>query len=447
VSGDEGDGGLAAFSALLEQSEVGESELVAQQHRQRRRRRIAGLVVSILILSVIGTYVPMTLLAPAGTAPAAVTVPQPPAQPAAELAMPRRGQSAVSVTGGDDFAAMTGTAEMVASAGTEGARPIASISKVITALVVLDEHPLGAGEQGPTLVFSEADEDLYDKYYLLDATIQPMDAGSTMSLHDVLELMLVVSASNYAEAAANWAFGSPAGFRTAADGWLAANGLSSTGIVEPTGIDARNVSTAADLIALGKLAAANPVVAEIARMPALDVPGFPALTNTNGLLGVDGVTGIKTGTLDEGGACLVFSASLDVGLATPLTVIGAVLGAPDHAVANAEVRALLASITAGFHNVVVMAEGQELGTYTTPWGDGAVVVATESASVFTWSDAPITSDVETTPITEGASGTQVGSITFTAGTSELSVPLALQGSITGPDPWWRLTHPLELLGH
>jgi D-alanyl-D-alanine carboxypeptidase (penicillin-binding protein 5/6) len=40
----------------------------------------------------------------------------------------------------------------------------------------------------------------------------------------------------------------------------------------------------------------------------------------------------------------------------------------------------------------------------------------------------------------------VGSVTWTAGKTKISVPVILQGKIKGPSSWWRLTHPMELLG-
>jgi D-alanyl-D-alanine carboxypeptidase (penicillin-binding protein 5/6) len=273
-----------------------------------------------------------------------------------------------------------------------------------------------------------------------------MKAGSTLSERDALKLMLVVSASNYAEAVTDWAFGSQAGFRRATKTWLTAHGLTGTTIVEPTGIDSRNVSTPANLLTLGRMALANPLVASIVASKYLDVPGFDALPNTNRLLGSDGVDGIKTGTLDAAGACLLFSAVVEVGLPAPISVVGVILGGTDHNAVNEAAQKLLASIKAGFHRVPLLTGGDKLGTYTTPWGGSAAVVAADSASVLTWSDLPITDTVATRRITTARSGSKVGTATFVAGKSTITVPLALDGAIKGPDAWWRLTHPAELLG-
>ena len=175
----------------------------------------------------------------------------------------------------------------------------------------------------------------------MGATIAAMPTNSTMSERDALKLMLVASATNYAEAVTGWAFGSNGAFVNATKQWLAANGLTQTTIVEPTGIDARNTSTPTDLIALARIASANPVVAQIVALPHLDIPDFEQLPNTNDMLGTGGVNGLKTGTLEGSGSNLLFTALLPVGLPDPLSVTGVVLGGFSHESVNLDVTTLL----------------------------------------------------------------------------------------------------------
>jgi D-alanyl-D-alanine carboxypeptidase (penicillin-binding protein 5/6) len=52
----------------------------------------------------------------------------------------------------------------------------------------------------------------------------------------------------------------------------------------------------------------------------------------------------------------------------------------------------------------------------------------------------------TTTLKSGASGQTVGSVTYTAGKTKITVPVVLKGKIAGPTAWWRLTHPGALLG-
>lgn len=414
--------------------------------RRRRRRRgalIAGIVVA-LVLGITGAYTGWALNAPVGAPATSTTPPAAPSVPATPLALPANGAMAVSVTGTEDYLGAS-AGGILASSGGDEPRPIASVSKLVTAMVVLDARPLdGPDDPGPTLRFGATDHALYDKYYLLGATIASMPEGSSMSEHDALETMLVVSACNYAEAVATWAFGSEAGFRAATADWLARNGLAHTTIVEPTGVDARNTSSPSDLLAIGRLAMANPAIAQIVRMPRLDVPGLDRLPNTNDLLGVRGVTGLKTGTLDDSGSNLLFSADVPVGSAGSLSVVGVMLGGYSHAAVNDDVVALLDSIVQGFHVVPLAPRGAEVATATTPWGASARVVVGDNASLFTWSDTPIAVAMDLPPLTGGSTGDQVGTLTWTAGPNTASVPLVLDGDLPPPTAWWRLTHPADL---
>jgi D-alanyl-D-alanine carboxypeptidase (penicillin-binding protein 5/6) len=266
-----------------------------------------------------------------------------------------------------------------------------------------------------------------------------------MSERDALETMLVVSACNYAEAMADWAFGSNAGFVSATKKWLAANGLAHTKMVEPTGLDPHNTGTPSDMIALGKLAMANPTVADMVAKTRLDIPFLTDMSSTNTLLGTDGVNGIKTGTLEDFGSDLLYSAKVPVtGLDQPLTVIGVVLGGETRDSVNNEVTNLIDSLKAGFHEVPVAEDDEKVGTYTTPWGASATMVLGSSGSVFTYSNTKITSTMTISTLKSGKNGEKVGSVTWKAGTSTVTVPVVLQGNITPPTAWWRLTHPQEL---
>jgi D-alanyl-D-alanine carboxypeptidase (penicillin-binding protein 5/6) len=189
---------------------------------------------------------------------------------------------------------------------------------------------------------------------------------------------------------------------------------------------------------------ADPVIAQIVAMPHLEVPGMEPMPNTNGLLGSNGVTGLKTGTLKDSGSNLLFTAQLPVQKIGPVTVVGVQLGGYSRQSVDLDVTALLTSIAEGFHDVPLAEGGDEVGTYSTPWGESARMVLKTNASVFTWSDTPITVTMETTTLTTGADGEEVGSVTWTAGPNTVTVPVVLDGTIEPPDAWWRLTHPFEL---
>ncbi|GAB3605842.1 hypothetical protein GCM10027413_12510 [Conyzicola nivalis] len=420
-------------------------EYLRKRGRRRRRRLIAAGIVFLVFAAAVGTYLPLTLLAPVAATPAAFA--EPPIEQPAAVAFPGQPAlaTAISVTGADEFPATAGTDGILNATGGNEARSIASISKVISALVILEAKPLSPGENGPTLNFGEAENDTYDKYYVLGATIAPMKIGSSMTQREALAMMLMVSASNYAEVTSTWALGSQANFRGATNRWLDKNGLTGTTIVEPTGIDPRNASTPTDLIAIARLAMANPVVAELVGTKSLQIGSLGWQQNRNSVLGIDGINGIKTGTLEEAGSCLLFSSVIDVGLDAPITIVGVVLGSANSAVAGDVARGLIGTVKSGFHHVPLLTSGQELGDYVTPWDDTARIVAGEGATVLTWSDTPVTATSTIEPVGIAESGTEVGSITYTAGARTVTVPLELSGEINGPGGWWRVTHPRELL--
>ncbi|MCR2816465.1 D-alanyl-D-alanine carboxypeptidase family protein [Microbacterium jiangjiandongii] len=416
-----------------------------EERRTRRRRRLlATAIVLVLALGGGGGYTGWALTAPVAEPVAASQVPEVTTPPAADIALPAEGASAIAISGAADYLG-TEDGSIWATTGTEEPRPIASITKLITALVVLDAHPLAdATDPGPTLTFGRADHALYDKYYVMGATIAPMPIGSSLSLHDAIATMLIPSACNYAEAVAGWAFGSQGAFLRATRDWLAANGLTQTTIVEPTGINPRNTSTPGDLITLGRIAAAHPTVAAIAANPGLSLPGPGWMNNTNSLLGQSGITGLKTGTLDPGGSNLLYTASLDVGIGAPLDIVGVLLGASSRASVNHSVSTLLESIAGGFTEMTVARHGQEVGSFSTPWGSTARMVLGEEAALLVWSDTPIVATMQTSTPTTWKDGEVIGSATWTAGPRAVTVPVELDGTIAPPTSWWRLTNPGEL---
>lgn len=350
------------------------------------------------------------------------------------LAFPGYGATAVEAPG---------FPESLRTSGDTRARPIASISKVVTALVVLERHPLSMTDDGPTITFTAAQHALYDTYLDQDGEVAPMPVGLRLTERQAFEVMLMKSANNYAGALALWAYGSMDAYRTAAASWLSSHDLHHTTIDEPTGLDPHNTSTATDLVHLGELAIADPVVKQIVGTQHTTIPTVGAVDNSNKLLGVDGVEGIKTGTLDQAGACLLFAATYQRGGRT-VTVVGAVLGGKDHDSLDVDVRRLLASVADGFHVVTLTLDGQAFGRYTTPWRPRTDAVATAARSVLVWGPTTVTARTHLDRVTLGRRGERVGSVRFTIEHHQpVTVPLELDAAITDPGLWWRWTNPFR----
>jgi len=431
---------LADFGDLLEEA----PREPQPSGRAGRVVLIVFLVVALLILGGGGGYV---WWASSAALPAPTVTSQAPAAnagAAASLALPAGGETLLRVDGGADYLGPDAAQSFAASGGNDS-RSLASISKLVTALVVLDAHPLsGPTDPGPTISYTEADTDLYDQFYVQGAVIAPMPDGLKLSLHDSLTTMLLPSAANYAVAIARWGFGSEGAYVSAARSWLSKNGLNDTRIVDATGIDSRNASTPSDLLALAKLAEANPVIAQIAGTRSAQITGAGTVTNTNDLLGTLGVTGLKTGNLGDGTFNLLFTSSLDVGIGSPLQITGVRLGGETHDSTDADVRNLLQSISDGFHDIPLGTVGDDLGTISTPWGSRASLVLARTTKLHTWSDTPVSVTLDTTTPQNYADGEVVGSVTWTAGPQTTSAEVKIKGAIEEPSLWWRLTHPSEL---
>lgn len=257
----------------------------------RRRRRLARTIVIAVVAVVLvpGAVGITNALLGGDETPGAVAEVAPETADgldAALIAWPKRGSAAVAV----------GNGEVHATA--DHAVPMASITKLITALMVLDERPLAVGEQGDAYHFITRWNDSYDEYTARGESALRVPAGGALTQYQLLQGMLMGSACNYADILVTEIWGDDAAFAAAAGTFLVENGLDGIVVVEPTGIDPANTATATGLIELGRLAMADPVIAEIVATPAVELPGAGLVENTNELLADPGVAGIKTGTLE-----------------------------------------------------------------------------------------------------------------------------------------------------
>lgn len=381
-------------------------------------------------------YLPLTLFAPVSETAPVLEVPSVATPAAAETSLPAYGASGIAAIGYDG---------LLAQAGTTDAVPMASITKVVTALTVLDAHPISADDPGPAVTMSWADVASYRDYIARNGSVAPVSAGWTFTERELLEIMLIDSANNYAATLATWAFGSTDAYLAAAQAWLAKNDLTTITVVDTSGLDPRSTGTVADIVRLGELALAHPVVAQIVGTARIDIHDIGTVKNTNALIGQAGIDGIKTGTLDTFGANLLFSSSIEVGAET-IELVGVVLGGPDHPTINAAIVDLVAQAQAGFREVQLVEAGDTYASYTTPWDAVVRAVAAESASVVVWGDTPIEVSATANDIRLAEDGETVGQAVFTAGQRTLTVPLVLSGDVDDPGPWWRLGHPEIIFG-
>ncbi|WP_329459334.1 D-alanyl-D-alanine carboxypeptidase family protein [Streptomyces sp. NBC_01497] len=219
---------------------------------------------------------------------------------AALRSLPGGGQAAVTVIG-LGAPATTGAAAPV---------PIASVAKVMTARVVLADHPLRADGRGPDVT---VDRTAAYEAGTADESSVRVDPGQHLAERRLLELMLIPSGNNIARLLARWDAGSEGAFVRKMNAAAAALGMRHTTYTGASGIEATTRSTAADQLVLARRMMDDAVFRSIVSERTVELPrGGGPVANTNTLLGRYGVIGVKTGSSTPAGGALMWAAHLTV---------------------------------------------------------------------------------------------------------------------------------------
>ena len=297
------------------------------RHRRGRGRRQAFLfsgLVAAALLAIAG----VTTLTPAVTdtvrGPQGESVPPDAVRgPQAEIVLPTGDlppipAAAYVVLDGD-------TAEPLASLNADQPRPVASLTKLMTARLVLDAGQLEHTATVPPLQIAG------------DESQAGLEPGDHVSRDELLQAMLVASAGDAARTLAVDVAGNENRFVDMMNAEAAAAGLDTTRYANPDGLDdPAQHSSAADVARLARDLMRDPVFRQIVAAESTTLNGSE-LPTTNDLVGAyPGADGIKTGHTDEAGWCLAASATRD-----GRSIVAVVLGAPTEQARDDAARALL----------------------------------------------------------------------------------------------------------
>lgn len=217
------------------------------------------------------------------------------------------------------------TGETLASYNADQPRPVASLTKLMTARLVLDAGSLEDTATVPPLQVGG------------DESQAGLEPGDRVSRDELLRAMLVASANDAAETLAVDVAGDEQSFVDMMNAEAAEAGLDATHYANPTGLDdPEQHSSAADVARLAGDLLQDPAFRSIvaAESTTLDGAELPA---TNDLLGAyQGADGVKTGHTDEAGWCIAASATRD-----GRSIVAVVLGAPTEQARDDAARALL----------------------------------------------------------------------------------------------------------
>ncbi len=190
--------------------------------------------------------------------------------------------------------------ETILSKNAASILPIASITKLMTAIVVLDRQL----DLDARVMISEDDVDH------LKGTRSRLRPGSELTRHELLLIALMASENRAASALGRSYPGGQAAFVMAMNDKARALGMTDTRFADATGLDPSNVSSARDLARLVEAAHQYPLIREYSTRESAEVMALGqslAYRNTNGLVRHAGweILLSKTGFINEAGRCLV----------------------------------------------------------------------------------------------------------------------------------------------
>ncbi|MGH9081602.1 MAG: D-alanyl-D-alanine carboxypeptidase family protein [Acidimicrobiales bacterium] len=468
-----------------------------RRHRSHRRYLRSLLVVLVaVILAAAGWLgarrINRPLASPTVDAGLSVSLVVPGTPPS--VPWPSHGQGAISIP------ALGYTAQ----SNPESPVPIASLTKMTNALVILHDHPVPRGSDGAAVTVTADDVSEYDAELHNDQSTVPIQLGETLTERQMLEALLTQSANDIAYMLAIWDAGSVDAFVGKMNAMATSLGARSTHYVDASGYDPGSVSTAADCLRIAAAGMADPTFAAVVGLSTVTLPLTGTVHNIVTEVGSNGVIGVKSGYTSTAGGCMVLAADRIVDGRT-VVVLAAVLDQPvppptvpstttttttttattvppptpgavpppaapppaapptaapptttttippdDLTVPDPfrytrpAVEGLLSSAEAGVARLSLTSPDQPAGAVTASWGGQAhrvPVVASGQAWVLGWPGQRAIASTSVRPVTAGDhGGTQVGTASYRLGAQVESVSLRLASTVPEPSWWWRLVH-------
>ena len=400
--------------------------------RSRRRRRRSSvlltlLVVLVLLVAAAGVFAAVRLSA-ADPPPVVTSVTlHPVAAPAKTVSLPwpQTGQAAIAVPSiGVDVAS-----------GPEQPVPVASLTKLMTAYVILHDHPLATGQSGPKITVTPADVEDYDDDTVNDDSNAQVVAGEQLTEEQVLGGMLVHSADNYADLLARWDAGSQAAFVTEMNADAAELGMDHSHFADPSGVNPGSQSTASDLLKVAGSDMENPVFASLVQMSSITLPVAGTISTYTPLLGIAGIIGVKSGFTTQAGGCDVLAVVRPVH-GHPTLLLAAVTGQMGPVVlAQAGLHGLaLVSAVQPLIGTTSVLRGGQLVAHVTEAGRTVDAAAAAPVSMLTWPgvEAVRVFHPDEHLTDEARRGATVGTVVVRLGAQRVAVPVRLRQDVPRP---------------
>ncbi len=329
--------------------------------------------------------------------------------------------------------------------GPTAPEPTGSVAKLMTALLVVQKHPIGAYASGPTLKMTAADQALYQSDNATSQSVMPVTAGESLSERTLLEGLLIPSGNNVATMLSRWIAGSPKAFAREMNQEAARLGLTQTHYNGPVGLSPATVSTVVDQVTLAEKVMQSPVLATISEMPQMILPNGVITYNYNGLLGRAGIFGVKTGSTVIGGASFIWAAHATLG-GQSRTIYGGVFGVTaandqlQHALDDGRTLILAATKAVGWHDL--WSKGQVVGALHPKWQSAVPLAVSHSVKILGWPTlgyrVRFLEHLRPSGEQPLAKGTEVGVLQVRYGTQVVTDPVVTEAAMTTPSLVWKL---------
>ena len=388
-------------------------------HRRRRHRgRRVFLLVLLLLIVAAGGFVAVRLSKPApapAATPALVRAVHVPAQ-AVTLPWPTTGQAAIAVP----------SIGINVASGPEQPVPVASLTKMMTAYVILHDHPLALHQPGPNITVSQADVDDYNFDTVNDDSNAQVALNEQITEQQVLGGLLVHSADNYANLLARWDAGSIPAFVAKMNAAAARLGMTHSHFVDASGVNPGSMSTASDLLKVAVPDMANPTFASMVQMSSVTLPVAGTISTYTPLLGLQGVIGVKSGFTDAAGGCDVLAVVRTVH-GKPTLILAAVTGQQGPVVlaqAGLHALALVDAVPPLIGSTTVLA-GNTVVAHVSQSGSTVPARTVSSASLLTWPGVTATRVFRPSGhmVDQPPRGTRAGTVVVSVGTQHVAVPV------------------------
>ncbi len=406
------------------------------RHGVPRWRRLRWAVVAIPLAALVtlgavaavqlrrSVPAPVVRLAMATTSAAA------PADPP-KLPWPTTGEAAVAVP----------ARGLLIASGPEKPVPVASLTKIMTAYLVLRDHPLSSTAPGPALSIDASDQTEADEDEVAGATSVPVLPGEVLTERQLLNGLMVRSANNFADVLAQWDAGSLPAFVARMNAMATTLGMRDTHYVDANGLDAKSISTAADELRVAMAAMTMPAFVAIVSQASITLPIAGVMTNYVSSVGTDGIIGVKSGFTQAAMGCLVMAARRSVAGRTVL-VMAAVTGQPGIKpldTANLADIGLIDAAAGDLHERPILARHTLAATVGTPWRHGVPADPERSVTLLAWPGDIVRLSFTAARVPIGArAGTPAGRLVVSDGAEHVTVVVRTTAPVTGPPLTWKL---------